>query len=59
MFIVSISTLVCQIMVRPLMSKQSFHTPNTMIHGSEIIDYSIVPNSLSQYDEVIGGDFDE
>lgn len=44
---------------RPLMSRQSFHTPNTMIHGPEMIDYSIVPSSLSQYDEVIGGGFDE
>ena len=44
---------------RPLMTRQTFHVKNTMIHGPEIIDYSIVPDDLSQYDSLIGGGFDE
>ena len=42
---------------RPLMTRQTFHVKNTMIHGPEIIDYSIVPDDLSQYDSLIGGGF--
>ena len=41
------------------MTRQTFHVKNTMIHGPEIIDYSIVPDDLSQYDSLIGGGFDE
>ena len=44
---------------RPRMTRQIFHVKNTMIHGPEIIDYSIVPDDLSQYDSLIGGGFDE
>lgn len=44
---------------RPLMTRQTFHVKNTMIHGPEIIDYSIVPDDLSQYNSLIGGGFDE
>ncbi|MCR5153489.1 MAG: hypothetical protein K6B75_01445 [Lachnospiraceae bacterium] len=44
---------------RPLMTRQAFHAKNTLIHGPEMIDYSIVPNSLTQYDILIGSDIDE
>ena len=58
-FVLGISYAVNKEHYRPLMTRQTFHVKNTMIHGPEIIDYSIVPDDLSQYDSLIGGGFDE
>ncbi|MBQ8260919.1 MAG: IS21 family transposase [Lachnospiraceae bacterium] len=42
-----------------LMTRQRFRVKNTIIHNADAIDFSIVPDTLSQYDFLMGGDLDE
>lgn len=42
-----------------LMTRQRFRVKNTIIHNADAIDFSIVPDTLSQYDFLMGGDSDE
>lgn len=42
-----------------LMTRQRFRVNNTIIHNADAIDFSIVPDTLSQYDFLMGGDSDE
>lgn len=41
---------------KKLIYKQTFETENTLLHDN-IVDFPAPKHSLSQYDEVIGGDF--